>query len=109
MIDCVKCNKKYPIKYKHCLNAMIHTVNNNIVQCIIRDPLLDDIFPSLTNMEYETSLQLLPNLRLHSKFIMNKDKVVLHIGLKEEKKVSLKLEPPTLLIKLVDCLHVFFL
>jgi hypothetical protein len=107
MVDCTKCSQKHPFTYQHCLNAIIRTSDNKTVQCIVREPLLHNILPSLIDMSYVTYLHkktaivyMLRDLQVRGRFTVNEDNILLHLKLGEGKKVnSLKLEPLHLLLK----------
>jgi hypothetical protein len=86
-IDCLRCGTKCPYIYRHCLNAVIRTLNNTIVHCTVRQPVLQDVLPGLTEFPYEIYLQkkanivyMLRDFRVHRKFTLNEDNVILHIG-----------------------------
>jgi hypothetical protein len=62
-------------------------MDNNNVQCTAREPILHDLLLGLTEMPYEIYLQKKPNIvymlrdfRVHGKFTLNEDSVVLHVG-----------------------------
>jgi hypothetical protein len=93
MVDCLKCSTKHPFTYQHCVNAIIHTIDKKTLQCIIREPLMHNILPSLIDMSYETYLQkkratvyMLRDLRVHGRFTVNEDNIVSHLELGEEKE-----------------------
>jgi hypothetical protein len=48
MFDCVRCNQRCHFVYKHFLVVVIHTIHNNNVQCIAREPILQELLPGLT-------------------------------------------------------------
>jgi hypothetical protein len=82
----VVCNDRCTYEYKHCLKAIIRTIDNNIVQCTIRLLILKDVLPTLMQLAYETYLQkkettmyILHDFQVHGKFRLNEDNVVLHI------------------------------
>jgi hypothetical protein len=86
-IDCVKCNQKCHFLYRHCINAIIISINNSVVQCIIREPILQKLLPGLIQMPYEIYLQkkldivyMLRDLQVHNKFTLNENNIVLQIG-----------------------------
>jgi hypothetical protein len=56
MIDCLRCDEKCPYIYGHCVNGVIRTVGNTIVQCSVRQPLLQNVLPELAELSYETYL-----------------------------------------------------
>ena len=82
-----KCNNNFPLVYKHCINATIESITKNIVHFTIREPLVHDLLPHLKPMSYEQYLQenetivyMLRDLQIHSKFILNEDSELLHVG-----------------------------
>ena len=86
-IYCSKCNNNCPFVYKHCINATIESITKNIVPCTIREPLVHDVLPPLKGMSYEQYLQkkeavvyMLRDLRIHSRFLLNEDNELLHVG-----------------------------
>ena len=86
-IDCLQSGEKNPYIYGHCVNGVIRTVGNTTVQCSVRQPLLQNVLPELTELSYETYLQKkassvykLRQLRIQSKFTLNEDNEILHIG-----------------------------
>ena len=86
-IFCSQCNDNFPFLYKHCINAVIESITNNFVQCIIREPLLHDLLPDLKSMSYETYLQqkattvyILRDFKIQSKFTLNEDSELLHVN-----------------------------
>ena len=93
MVDCLQCSTKRPFKYQHCINATIRTIDKQTLQCIIREPLLHNILPSLIDMSYETYLQkkratvyMLRDLQAHGRFTISEDNIVLHLELAEQKE-----------------------
>lgn len=85
-IVCLCYSHKWSYIYRHCLNAIIRTLNNTIVHCTIRKPVLQDVLPHLTELPYEIYLQkkanivyMLCDFRVDSKFTLNEDSVILHI------------------------------
>jgi hypothetical protein len=87
MIDCLKCNYKFSFMCGHCVNGTIKTINNTIVQCTIRDHLLQGLFLGLTKMSYDVYLHTNPSTiyMIHELWVCNKvtlseDNVVLHVG-----------------------------
>ena len=91
-IDCLRCSKKFPYIYRHCLNAAIWTVGNTIVHCTIRQHLLQDVLPGLVEFSYEVYLQkkannvyMLCDFCIHNKFTLNEDNAILHIDWKKIK------------------------
>jgi hypothetical protein len=87
MFDCVRCNQRCPFIYKHYLSVVICTIDNNNVQCTAKEPILQELLPGLTEMQYEIYLQKKPKIvymlrdfRVHGKFTLNEDNVVLHVG-----------------------------
>jgi hypothetical protein len=86
-IDCMKCNQKCHFLYRHCINGIIRSITNSVVQCIIREPILQTLLPDLIQMPYEIYLQkkldtvyMLRDLQVHNKFTLNEDNIVLQIG-----------------------------
>jgi hypothetical protein len=68
-------------------------LTSKTLQCIIREPLLHNILPSLIDMSYETYLQkkratvyMLRDLQVHGRFTVNEDNIVSHLELGEEKE-----------------------
>jgi hypothetical protein len=64
-------------------------VGNTIVHCTIRQPMLQDVLPGLSEFPYEVYLQkkeksvyMLRDFRIHSKFTLNEDNAILHINWK---------------------------
>ena len=57
LIACAKCNKDCHFTYAHCINATIKTTDNNIIPCIVRDPILQELILGLQQMSYEIYLQ----------------------------------------------------
>jgi hypothetical protein len=56
-IDYLRCSEKCPYIYGHCINGVIRTVGNTTVQCSVTEPLLQNVFPELTELSYEMYLQ----------------------------------------------------
>ena len=80
MIDCLRCDEKFPYIYGHCINGVIQTVGNTTMQCSVRQPLLQNVFLKLVELSYEMYLQkkassvyMLWELRIHNKFTLNED------------------------------------
>jgi hypothetical protein len=87
MLDCVRRNQRCHFIYKHCLSFVIGTIDKNNVQCTTRQPILYELLHGLTEMQYEIYLQkkpktiyMLHDFRVHVKFTLNEDSVVLHVG-----------------------------
>ena len=94
-INCLRCSAKWTYIYSHCVNTVIQTLNNKIVHCIVRQPVLQYVLPGLTEFPYEIYLQkkanivyMLRDFHVHRKFTLNEDNVILHIGWTKKKKNS---------------------
>jgi hypothetical protein len=70
----------------HCVNGTIKTINNIIVQCTIRDHILQGLFIDLTKMSYDVYLHTNPStIYIIHEFLvfrnitLSEDNVVLHV------------------------------
>jgi hypothetical protein len=86
-IFCLRCSKKCPYIYGHCVNAIVRIVGNTTVYCTVREPLLQNVLPKLEELSYETYLQkkansvyMLRELQIHKKFTLNEDNAIFHIS-----------------------------
>jgi hypothetical protein len=75
-IDCMKYNQKCPCLYRHCIHAIIRSISNSVLQCIIREPILKTLLPNLIQMPYEIYLQ--KNQTLFICYATSKFKTNLH-------------------------------
>ena len=69
-------------------------MGNTTAHCTVRQPLLQDVLFGLEELSYEAYLQkkennvyMLRDFWIHSKFTLNEDNAILHIGWKKKIKL----------------------
>jgi hypothetical protein len=78
MIDCLRCGEKCPDIYGHYFNAIIRTVDNTTMHCTVRQPLVELLYETYLQKK-ASSVYMLRQLRIQSKFSLNEDNEIFHI------------------------------
>jgi len=95
LLHCTRCRLQTPFRNSHRIHCLIKTIENTTIRCIMRNNLLQKVFPTMTTLTYKdycnkTSdiIYELQNFQVQGIFTLNHENIVESVQWKVDKRIN---------------------